>query len=145
MGGTPFQKQSEIGRSWWVADARGVVLGRLASKIAMKLMGKDKPTFTPHMDDGDFVIVVNAADVLLTGRKDEGKLYQRHTGHPGALREVTAAEMRRTHPERMVEKAVWGMLPKNRLGRKMLGKLKVYAGPDHPHAAQKPEPLEIPG
>ena len=145
MGGTPFQKQSEISRSWWIADADGVVLGRLASRIAMKLMGKDKPTFTPHMDDGDFVIVVNAADVVLTGKKDEGKLYRRHTGYPGSLREMTAAEMREKHPERIVEKAVWGMLPKNRLGRKMLGKLKVYPGPDHPHEAQKPEPLEISG
>ena len=144
-GGTPFQKQSESAKRWWVADAGGAVLGRLASSIAMKLMGKDKPTFAPHMDDGDFVIVVNAADVLLTGKKEQDKMYRRHTGYPGSLREMTAAEVRQRHPEWLVEKAVRGMLPKNRLGRRMLRNLKVYAGPDHPHEAQQPEPLEIRG
>ena len=143
MGATPFLKQHEIDRRWFVVDADGCVLGRLASAVAMKLMGKDKPTYTPHMDDGDFVIVVNAAHVVLTGKKEQDKLYRHHTGYPGSLREMTAAEMRKRHPERIVEKAVRGMLPKNRLGRKMLGKLKVYAGPEHPHQAQKPETLEI--
>jgi len=143
MGSTPFVKESEIERSWWVADADGYVLGRLATAIATKLMGKDKPTFTPHMDDGDFVVVVNAASVLLTGKKEQDKLYRRHSGYPGSLREMTAAELRKRHPERLVLKAVQGMLPKNRLGRKMLRKLKVYAGPEHPHQAQKPQTLEL--
>ena len=132
-----------IERRWHVVDAGGQVLGRIASQIAHVLRGKHKPVFSPHVDAGDFVIVVNAAKVRLTGRKLEGKVYYRHTGYPGSVRETTAAELLEKHPERMIEKAVRGMLPKNALGRKMLRKLKVYTDADHPHAAQKPEALEI--
>lgn len=143
MGATPFTKQSEIDRRWYVVDADGQILGRMATAIARKLMGKDKPTYTPHMDDGDFVIVVNAARVVLTGRKESDKMYRHHTGYVGHLREKTASEVRQSNPERLVEEAVWGMLPKNRLGRKMLSKLKVYAGAEHPHDAQKPAAMTI--
>ena len=132
-----------IERRWHVVDAGGQVLGRLASQVAHLLRGKHKPVFSPHVDAGDFVIVINAAKVRLTGRKLEGKIYYRHTGYPGSVRETTAAEMLEKHPERVLEKAVRGMLPKNALGRKMLRKLKVYSDADHPHAAQKPEALEI--
>lgn len=145
MGGTPFLKKNEIERHWWVVDADGRVLGRMATAIARKLTGKDKPTYTPHMDDGDFVVVINAEKVVLTGGKEEGKLYHRHTGYLGSLRETTAGERRAKEPEKMVEDAVWGMLPKNRLGRRMIRHLKVYRGGEHPHAAQQPEPLEIEG
>lgn len=132
-----------IERRWHVVDAGGQVLGRIASQIAHVLRGKHKPVFSPHVDAGDFVIVINAAKVKLTGRKLEGKIYYRHTGYPGSIRETTAAELLEKHPERMIERAVRGMLPKNALGRKMLRKLKVYTDADHPHAAQKPEALEI--
>jgi large subunit ribosomal protein L13 len=128
-------------RKWWVIDAEGKPLGRLASKIAMVLRGKNKPTFTPHVDTGDFVIVVNAKKVKLTGRKAEQKLYVRHSGEPGGFRSEVAAHVLERKPEVPITKAVKGMLPKNILGRELLTKLKVYAGPDHPHAAQKPEPL----
>ena len=132
-----------IEHRWHVVDAQGKVLGRLASQIAHVLRGKHKPVFSPHVDAGDFVIVINAAKVKLTGRKLENKIYYRHTGYPGSVRETTAAEMLEKHPERVIEKAVRGMLPKNALGRNMLRKLKVYTDGDHPHAAQKPEALEI--
>jgi large subunit ribosomal protein L13 len=132
-----------IERRWHVVDAGGKVLGRLASQIAHVLRGKHKPVYSPHVDAGDFVIVINAASVRLTGRKLEGKVYYRHTGYPGSVRETTAAEMLQKHPERVIEKAVRGMLPKNALGRRMLRKLKVYSDADHPHTAQKPEALEI--
>jgi large subunit ribosomal protein L13 len=132
-----------IERRWHVVDAGGQVLGRLASQVAHLLRGKHKPVFSPHVDAGDFVIVINAAKVRLTGRKLEGKIYYRHTGYPGSVREMTAAELLEKHPERMIEKAVRGMLPKNALGRRMLRKLKVYSEAEHPHAAQKPEALEI--
>jgi large subunit ribosomal protein L13 len=132
-----------IERRWHVVDAGGKVLGRLASQIAHVLRGKHKPVYSPHVDAGDFVIVINAASVRLTGRKLEGKVYYRHTGYPGSVRETTAGEMLQKHPERVIEKAVRGMLPKNALGRRMLRKLKVYSDADHPHTAQKPEALEI--
>jgi len=128
-------------RSWWVIDAEGKPLGRLASLIATVLRGKNKPTFTPHVDTGDFVIVVNASKVALTGRKLEQKLYVRHSGEPGGFREEPYGKLLARKPELPITKAVKGMLPKNVLGRELLTKLKVYAGPDHPHAAQKPQPL----
>jgi large subunit ribosomal protein L13 len=140
---TMMPKESEIERKWFVVNAEGQVLGRLASRVASILRGKHKPTFTPHLDVGDHVVVINAAKVHLTGRKLTDKVYRWHTGYIGGLREVTAGTMLRTHPERVVEWAVEGMLPKNRLGRAMAKKLKVYRGPDHPHAAQQPTPLEI--
>jgi len=133
----------QVENSWYVLDARGKVLGRAASQVATILRGKHKRTYTPHVDDGDFVIVVNAAEVELTGRKRENKVYHRHSGYPGGIREVTAGKLLEKRPERLFESVVRGMLPKNPLGRKMLRKLKVYSGPDHPHAAQKPVQLEI--
>ena len=143
MGATPFLKQSEIERCWFIVDADGRTLGRMATIIARKLLGKDKATYTPHMDDGDFVIVVNAEKVAVTGRKERDKLYRHHTGYLGALREATLSEVRAKHPDRIITDAVWGMLPKNRLGRKIITKLKVYAGAEHPHQAQKPKPLDV--
>lgn len=140
---TPMPKQREIARRWYVVDAEGQVLGRLASRVAAILRGKHKPTFTPHLDTGDHVVVVNAAKVHLTGRKLRDKRYRWHTGYIGGLREVTAETMLRVRPERVVEWAVQGMLPKNRLGRAMARKLKVYRGPEHPHQAQQPEPLVL--
>jgi large subunit ribosomal protein L13 len=130
---------------WYVVDAEGQVLGRLASELASVLCGKRKPTYTPHVDDGDFVIVVNASKIRLTGRKLENKIYYRHSGYPGSIRSVTAGRLLETHPERLIEGAVRGMLPKGPLGRRVFRKLKVYAGPEHPHAAQQPQPLEIIG
>ncbi|HEY7366538.1 MAG TPA: 50S ribosomal protein L13 [Methylomirabilota bacterium] len=132
---------SEIERKWFVVDAADQVLGRLATRVATILRGKHKPTFTPHLDVGDHVIVVNAEKIHLTGRKLRDKMYRWHTGYIGALREVSAETMLRTHPERVIEWAVQGMLPKNRLGRAMAKKLKVYRGAAHPHEAQRPEPL----
>ena len=134
-------KASEIERSWHVIDANGLVLGRLATEVARLLRGKHKPTFAPHMDMGDFVIIINAEKIALTGAKLEKKLAYRHSGYPGGLSSQTYVEMLEKHPTRAVEKAVRGMLPKNSIGRQQLTKLKVYAGPDHPHAAQKPQPL----
>ena len=128
-------------RAWWVIDAEGKPLGRLASVIASVLRGKNKPTFTPHVDTGDFVIVVNAQKVLLTGRKLAQKRYVRHSGEPGGFRSEVYGDLLQRMPELPVRKAVKGMLPKNILGRELLTKLKVYAGADHPHAAQKPQPL----
>jgi len=121
------------------------VLGRVATRVASVLRGKHSPSFAPHVDAGDFVIVINAADVRLTGRKLEDKVYHRHTGYPGGVRSVTAQEMLQKHPERVIRKAVEGMLPRNRLGRRLAGKLKVYPGAEHPHAAQQPEPLTLEG
>ncbi|TVR25412.1 MAG: 50S ribosomal protein L13 [Nitriliruptor sp.] len=134
-------KAGDITREWYVIDAEGETLGRLATRIATVLRGKHKPTFTPHMDMGDHVIVVNADKIVLTGAKGEQKLYNSHSGYPGGLRSVPFATMLERRPTEVVEKAVTGMLPKNRLGRQMAKKLKVYAGPDHPHAAQQPQPL----
>ncbi|HEX8051488.1 MAG TPA: 50S ribosomal protein L13 [Thermoleophilaceae bacterium] len=130
-------------RNWVVIDASGLTLGRLATQIANTLRGKHKPEFTPHCDVGDFVIVVNAERISVTGNKREEKRYYRHSGYPGGLRSRTLAEMLDRRPEEVIRKAVKGMLPRNRLGRAQLRKLKVYAGPEHPHAAQKPEPMEV--
>ena len=141
---TPQPKASEIERKWFLVDAEGRVLGRLATKVARILRGKHKPLYAPHLDVGDHVVVVNAEKVQLTGRKLTEKTYRWHTGYIGHLREVSAARMLRTHPERVIEWAVQGMLPKNRLGRAMAKKLKVYRGAEHPHAAQRPEPLGEP-
>jgi large subunit ribosomal protein L13 len=140
---TVIPSESEITRSWFVVDAEGKVLGRLAARVAAILRGKHKPTFTPHLDVGDHVVVVNAEKVHLTGRKLQDKLYRWHSGYIGGLREVSAEKMLRTHPERVIEWAVQGMLPKNRLGRAMSKKLKVYRGAEHPHQAQQPQTLEI--
>jgi len=136
-------KDSDITRQWHVIDATDVVLGRLASHVAVLLRGKHKPIFAPHVDTGDFVIVINADKVAISGSKLEQKRAYRHSGYPGGLRAVPYADLMAKHPERVVEKAVRGMLPKNSLGRKTLSKLKVYAGPTHPHEAQKPQPYEI--
>jgi large subunit ribosomal protein L13 len=130
-------------RNWLVVDAADQTLGRLATQIADALRGKRKPEYTPHCDVGDFVIVINAEKIAVTGKKREDKLYYRHSGYPGGLRTRTLAEMLDRRPEEVIRKAVKGMLPRNRLARAQLRKLKVYAGPDHPHAAQKPEPMEI--
>jgi len=140
---TPMPKESEIERKWYIVDAQGKVLGRLASRIASILRGKHKPTFTPHLDVGDHVVVLNAEKVHLTGRKLQNKQYRWHTGYIGGLREVNAEKMIRTRPERVIEWAVQGMLPKNRLGRAMAKKLKVYRGAAHPHQAQQPQALEV--
>ena len=136
-------KASEIQRRWYVVDAEGLVLGRLATEVARILRGKHKPTFAPHMDTGDRVIVVNADKVVLTSDKADKKLVYRHSGYPGGLKSRTFAEALALKPEEGVRRAVRGMLPKNRLGRQMLTKLKVYAGPHHPHSAQTPEPLDL--
>jgi len=133
----------EVESKWYVIDAEGKTLGRLAAKIATILRGKHKPEYTPNMPVGDYVIVINAAKVKLTGKKLEDKIYTRYSGYPGGLKRIPAGEMLKRHPERVIERAVKGMLPKNRLGRKLFKRLKVYAGPDHPHAAQKPEKLEL--
>ncbi len=134
---------ADIERTWYVVDAEDIPLGRLASEVAQILRGKHKPTFAPHMDMGDYVIVVNADKVAVTGNKESEKVYYRHSGYPGGLRSKTLAQLRADHPDRLVQNAVRGMVPKNRLGRQVLTKLKVYAGPDHPHSAQKPEPLTL--
>ncbi len=134
----------KIVRNWWVVDAEGQVLGRLAVRIADVLRGKDKPTFTPHLDCGDFVVVINAAKVKLTGRKDERKIYQTFSGYMGGLKEMTAAQVRAKRPARMIEEAVWGMLPKGRLGRQQYRKLKIFAGAEHTHAAQQPQVMKLP-
>ena len=136
-------KAGDIQRQWHVIDASDVVLGRLASHVAMLLRGKHKPIFAPHIDTGDFVVVVNAEKVALSGNKLQDKRAYRHSGYPGGIRSVSYSELLAKHPERAVEKAVKGMLPKNSLGRNMLRKLKVYAGPDHPHQAQRPTPFTI--
>ena len=140
---TTFAKQQEIDRAWHVVDAKGQVLGRLATRVAEILTGKHKPTYVPFLDCGDHVIVVNAAKVMLTGKKDRDKLYIRHSGYPGGLKKETAEEVRAKRPERLIEEAVRGMLPKSRLGRAQFRKLKVYAGPDHPHEAQRPQPISV--
>jgi large subunit ribosomal protein L13 len=137
-------KADDVERKWYVVDAQDAVLGRLATRVATILRGKHRPTFTPHVDTGEYVIVVNAEKVKLTGRKLEQKIYHRHTGYPSGIRSITAGKLlESSHADRVVQSAVRGMLPKNTLGRQMLSKLKVYAGPEHPHAAQKPEVLEL--
>jgi large subunit ribosomal protein L13 len=137
-------KVSEIQRAWYVVDADGLVLGRLASEVARLLRGKHRPYFAPHVDTGDHVVVVNADKVVMTSGKADDKLAYRHSGYPGGLRSTSYAELLEKAPDEMIRRSVRGMLPKNTLGRAMLGKLNVYAGPDHPHAAQRPEPLELP-
>ncbi len=143
MNKTPLPVEEKLERQWYVVDASQQRLGRLATEIAMILRGKNKPTFTPHMNTGDFVIVVNAEKVVVTGKKRSQKLYRRHSGRPGGMKEETFAQLQGRIPERIIEKAVKGMLPKNALGRKLFTKLKVYAGPDHPHQSQKPQELKI--
>jgi large subunit ribosomal protein L13 len=136
-------KPGEITRTWHIIDANDIVLGRLASQIAVLLRGKHKTSFAPHVDTGDFVVVINAAKVALTGSKREQKMDYRHSGYPGGMRATSYTELLESNPRRAVEKAVKGMLPHNKLGRQQLSKLKVYAGPDHPHTAQKPQPFQI--
>lgn len=136
-------RQGEVERKWHVVDAQGANLGRLATEVALVLRGKRKAQYTPHVDTGDFVVVVNAQKVQVTGRKAEQKLYRRHTGYPGGLKEMTYEEMQHKKPEEIIKKAVKGMMPRTRLGRQQLKKLKVYAGPEHPHEAQDPQALDI--
>jgi large subunit ribosomal protein L13 len=140
---TSFPSKNDIPRTWYVLDAQDVVLGRLASKAAMLLMGKNKPIYTPFLDTGDHVVVINAQKVRLTGQKEEDKMYRRHSGYPGGLKEISAKRLRHTRPERMIEHAIQGMLPKTKLGKQMYRKLNVYAGPKHPHQAQKPVDLSL--
>jgi large subunit ribosomal protein L13 len=140
---TYVAKPTDRERNWHVVDANGKTLGRLATQLADVLRGKRKPEYTPHIDTGDFVVVINARDVAVTGNKREQKRYYRHSGYPGGLRSRTLGEQLERRPEEVIRRAVRGMLPRNRLARRQITKLKVYAGPDHPHAAQKPEPLEI--
>ncbi len=135
---TFLPRVASIERKWFVVDGRDRVLGRIASRVASILMGKEKPTYTDFMDTGDFVIVINADRIKLTGKKYQEKMYYSHSGYPGGLKKISAGELLKKHPKRLVEYAVKGMLPKNKLGKKMLKKLKVYAGQDHPHQAQKP-------
>ena len=134
-----IQKPAEVERKWYVVDAEGKTLGRMASAVAAILRGKNKPTYTPHVDCGDYVIIINADKVAVTGKTRQEKIYKRHTGYPGGLRETTLGEMRAKKPEEIIYHAVKGMMPKGKLGRQMFKKLKVYAGPEHPHTAQKPE------
>lgn len=136
-------KQADIKRDWYVVDAEGKTLGRLASEIALRLRGKHKPEYTPHVDTGDYIVVVNAEKVHVTGRKETDKVYYHHTGYIGGIKSITFEKLIQKAPERVIEFAVKGMLPKNRLGRAMFKKLKVYAGTEHRHAAQQPKPLEI--
>jgi large subunit ribosomal protein L13 len=145
MRTTYMAKPNEVERKWYVVDAEGKTLGRLASEVAAILRGKHKPTFTPHVDTGDHVIIINAEKIELTGKKLTNKLYYRHSQHPGGLKVRTALEMRTNYPEKMLEAAIRGMLPKGRLGRQMFKKLHVYRGSEHPHQAQKPEVYELRG
>jgi large subunit ribosomal protein L13 len=140
---TYIPKVDALDRKWFVIDAKGVVLGKLAAAAATVLTGKRKPIYTPFLDTGDHVVVINASQVTLTGRKEENKVYHRHTGHPGGLKSAAAGDVRKKNPSRLVEDAIRGMLPKTKLGRAMFGKLKVYAGDKHPHQAQKPQALAV--
>ena len=140
---TYFPKEGDIARKWFVVDATGLALGRLASRVARILMGKESPKYTPFIDTGDHVVIINAEKIVLTGKKESDKIYRRHSQYPGGLKERSARSVRAEKPETMIEEAVWGMLPKNRLGRKMLKKLKVYRGTNHPHQAQRPERIEV--
>ncbi|RJQ43902.1 MAG: 50S ribosomal protein L13 [Gaiellales bacterium] len=140
---TYVAKPSTINRDWYVVDASGMRLGRLATRVADTLRGKNKPDYTPHIDTGDFVVVVNAGKIAVTGNKLEDKIYYRHTGYPGGLKQRTLAEMLEKQPEEVIRKAVRGMMPKNRLSRAQLKKLKIYSGASHPHEAQKPVEMEI--
>lgn len=145
MRTTYMAKASEVERKWYIIDAEGKTLGRLASEAASIIRGKHKPDFTPNVDTGDFVIVINASKIVLTGKKLQKKMYYRHSQYPGGLKVTSAQEMLNNKPERMIELAVFGMLPKNRLGNAMKNKLKVYAGAEHPHAAQQPVVWELRG
>lgn len=138
---TFLPKINQIEKKWYVVDAENMVLGRLASRVASVLMGKEKPHYTAFLDTGDFVVVVNADKVVLTGNKLEEKMYRSHSGYPGGLKETTAGDLQKKFPDRLIRFAVRGMLPKNKLGKQMIKKLKIYSGSDHPHEAQKPEPL----
>ena len=140
---TLSMRAQDVRCAWYVVDAENKTLGRLASAIALRLRGKHKPEYTPHVDTGDYVIVVNADKVRVTGNKETDKIYYRHSGYPGGIKSISLNKLRATHPERIIEKAVKGMLPRNPLGRAVFRKLKVYAGPAHPHVAQQPEPLNI--
>ena len=140
---TVSAKKESLTRSWYVVDATDKTLGRLSTEIANRLRGKHKPEYTPHVDTGDYIVVVNAEKVKVTGNKATGKLYQHHTGYPGGIKSITFDEMIDKKPERVIEKAVKGMMPKNKLSRAMMSKLKVYAGSEHPHTAQQPTPLAI--
>jgi len=142
---TYVPRRGDVRHDWWLVDAAGLTLGRLATEVATRLRGKHKPDFTPFLDTGDHVIVVNAEKVALTGRKWSDKMYRRHSGYPGGLKEWTAKEMLTRQPQRIVERAVKGMLPKGPLGRRLGRKLRVYVGPLHPHESQKPQPLPLPG
>ena len=133
----------EVERKWYVVDAEGKTLGRLATEIARVLRGKNKPQYTPHVDVGDFVIVVNAEEVIVTGRKAEQKVYRRHSGYPGGMKETSYGQMMERRPEEIVRKAVYGMMPRTRLARQQMRKLKIYAGPEHPHSAQNPQRYEV--
>ena len=137
---TPFPSEKTISREWHVIDAEGQVLGRLATRVAMLLMGKHKPLYTPFLDVGDHVVIVNADKIVLTGNKMDDKIYYRHTGYPGGIKEAPARRVLSEHPTRIIESAVRGMVPKTKLGRQMFTKLRVYAGPEHPHEAQQPKP-----
>jgi large subunit ribosomal protein L13 len=141
---SPSAEDVDAGRAWFVVDATDMILGRLASRIAHILRGKHKPTFVPHMDSGDYVIVINAEKIQVTGDRMETKFYYRHSQFPGGFRQISLRRMLETHPERVIQFAVKGMLPHNRLGRQMVKKLKVYAGGEHPHAAQNPQKLDMP-
>lgn len=140
---TYVPRKSEVRNDWYLLDAENQVLGRLAARAAVVLMGKHKPDYTPFLKTGDHVVIVNAAKVRLTGKKEDVKMYRRHSGYPGGLKEVTARRMRETFPERMLEEAIQGMLPKNKLGKQLSTRLKVYAGPTHPHEAQSPQVLTL--
>lgn len=142
---TYYAKPGEVQREWLLVDATDMTLGRLASEVAQILRGKNKPTYTPHVDTGDFVVVINAEKIKVTGAKVTDKVYYHHTGHPGGLKSETFKEAMEKHPTRVIEHAVAGMLPKNTLGRQMRKKLKVYAGPEHPHQAQNPRKIELEG
>jgi large subunit ribosomal protein L13 len=140
---TYYPKDGDLSHDWFIADAAGQNLGRLSTQIANVLLGKHKPTFTPGVDTGDFVVVVNCEKILVTGSKLDDKSYYHHTGYPGGIREISLRDQLAKHPERVIEAAVWGMLPKNKLGRKLMKKLRIYAGGEHPHAAQSPKPLDL--
>lgn len=141
--GSFMAKAEDVKKEWWVVDASNRTLGRLASEVASILRGKKKPIFTPNVDTGDFVIIINAKKIAVTGNKLSDKIYHHHSGYPGGIKSTTFGKLIQEKPESIIEKAVWGMLPKNSIGRQMIKKLKVYAGPEHPHEAQQPKALEI--
>ena len=143
MQKTYYPKPGEVTRKWYVVDAENQNLGRFATRIATILLGKDKPEFTPGVDIGDFVIVLNAEKIAVTGKKLDDKIYYRHSGYPGGIKQITLRNQLEKHPDRVITSAVWGMIPHNRYGRKVMKKLKVYRGSEHPHAAQKPETLKL--